>query len=237
MGVKKARSQMEVSTEDRSVALARSAEVKALEADYLAVRENIPTGLKLEETYALSRERVLEALGGDTGDWDDYRWHLKNRIAHVETLERIIHLTPGERVEIEKTAEQYRWGISPFYASLMDPEDRECPVRKQAVPSIKEHLDQSVIADPMIIKYNSPAPLISRLYPDRLIINVTNMCSMFCRHCLRRKDIDFQDVVYPVEMVEEALGYIRENGEIRDVLFTGGGRPFPDRRVPGFHSR
>jgi lysine 2,3-aminomutase len=104
----------------------------------------------------------------------------------------------------------------------MDPEDRFCPVRKQAVPSIMEHIDTSVIKDPMIIKYNSPAPLVSRLYPDRLIINVTNGCAMFCRHCLRRKDIDFEDVTYPQKMLEQALEYVRLNPEIRDVLLTGG---------------
>ena len=216
------RDPMEVEAEDRAVALTRSAEVKELIADFLEAKENILTGLKLEKTYKKAKKRIQKVLGGTDSDWQDYKWHLKHRIVDVDTLGKIIRLTQKEIREIRKTGEQYRWGISPYYASLMDPEDKKCPVRMQAVPSIKENLDTSEVKDPMIIKYNSPAPLISRLYPDRLIINITNMCAMFCRHCLRRKDIGDKDLVYSRSMLREALNYIRQNEEIRDVLLTGG---------------
>ena len=213
---------MAVTSEDREVAHARSAEVKELISDFLQARDRIPTGLKLEKEYKKAKKKILKVLGGGERDWQNYKWHLKNRIEDVETLGKIIRLTQKEVREIRKTCETYRWGISPYYASLMDPEDRKCPVRLQAVPSIRERLDTSEIKDPMIIKYNSPAPLISRLYPDRLIINVTNMCSMFCRHCLRRKDIGHKDLIYSRSQLRQALDYIRENEEIRDVLLTGG---------------
>ena len=213
---------MEVPSEDREVALARSAEVRGLIADFLEVRNKIPTGLKLEKEYLKAKRRILKVLGGKEKNWHNYRWHLKNRIEDVETLGKIIRLTQKEMREIRKTSERYRWGISPYYASLIDPTDKKCPVRLQAVPSIRERLDTSEIKDPMIIKYNSPAPLISRLYPDRLIINVTNMCSMFCRHCLRRKDIGHDDLIYSRSKLRQALEYIRQNPEIRDVLLTGG---------------
>jgi glutamate 2,3-aminomutase len=213
---------MEIPSEDREVALARSAEVKGLITDFLKARNKIPTGLKLEKEYTKAKKRILKVLGGTEKDWQQYKWHLKNRIEDVETLGKIIRLTHKEMREIRKTSERYRWGISPYYASLIDPTDKKCPVRLQAVPSIRERLDISEIKDPMIIKYNSPAPLISRLYPDRLIINVTNMCSMFCRHCLRRKDIGHDDLIYSRSKLRQALEYIRQNQEIRDVLLTGG---------------
>jgi len=133
-----------------------------------------------------------------------------------------LNLDKDEIEDIKKAGSQYRWYISPYYASLMDPEDRNCPIRRQAIPSVYEYMDQSEIVDPPVIKYNSPAPLISRLYPDRLIINVTNQCAMICRHCLRRMDIDTNDVIYPKRMINEALDYVRKNEEIRDVLLTGG---------------
>jgi lysine 2,3-aminomutase len=213
---------MAVDPEDRAVALARSAEVKGLITDFLEVKDKIPTGLKLEKEYAQAKKKILKVLGGNEKDWENYRWHLKNRIQDAETLGKIIQLDEEEVRHIRKTGKQYRWAISPYYASLMDPEDRKCPVRLQAVPSIKELLDTSEVKDPMIIRYNSPAPLISRLYPDRLIINVTNICSMFCRHCLRRKDIGQRDLIYSRSMLKEAVDYIRKNEEIRDVLLTGG---------------
>jgi len=104
----------------------------------------------------------------------------------------------------------------------MDPENRFCPVFMQSVPTITEYLDQEEMKDPYALVYNSPAPLITRLYPDRLIINVTNICAMFCRHCLRKKDIALKDMIYPKEDILAALEYIAECPEIRDVLITGG---------------
>jgi lysine 2,3-aminomutase len=213
---------MEVASKDRATALARSAEVKGLIADFLVARDDIPTGFGLTKEYAKAKKRILKVLKGKDKEWHDYKWQLKNRLSDVDTLGKIIDLSQEEKREIRKAGEQYRWGISPYYASLMHQEDRNCGVRMQAVPSIKERLDTTEIKDPMIIKYNSPAPLTSRLYPDRLIINVTNMCSMFCRHCLRRKDIGHKDLVYSRAQLRQALDYIKENEEIRDVLLTGG---------------
>lgn len=214
--------QMQVSEEDRSIALARSAEVRSLDEEYFQHKEEIPAGLDMVEVFSKRREHILNVLGGTENDWNDYRWQLKNRIGKVDVLSKILNLSDEEKSHIRRTGEMYRWTISPYYASLMDPDNRMCPIRMQAVPSIKEYLDESEVSDPMIIKYNSPAPLISRLYPDRLIINVTNACAMFCRHCLRRKDIEFSDVTYPAEMLDQAIDYVRQNPEIRDVLLTGG---------------
>ena len=213
---------LDVSKENRSIAKARSAEVRELDTDYFEVKDEIPTGLKLADEYRENRARILKVLGGTEEDWNNYQWHLKNHIRDVDILGKIIRLSKKQKENVLKTGSQYRWRISPYYASLMDPEDKHCPVRLQAVPAIEEYLDVSEVTDPMIIKYNSPAPLVSRLYPDRLIINVTNACAMYCRHCLRRKDIDFSDVAYPNKMMKKAIQYVRDNKEIRDVLLTGG---------------
>ena len=139
---------MEVASEERAVALARSAEVKKLISNFLQARERIPTGFKLQKEYDKAKKRILKILDGTEKDWHNYKWHLKNRIEEVETLSRIISLSQKEKREIAKTEELYRWSISPYYASLMDPEDRACPVRLQAVPSIRERLDASEIKDP-----------------------------------------------------------------------------------------
>lgn len=213
---------MEVAQDERAVALARCAEVKALIGDFLAAKDTIPTGLQLAEQFEENRRRVLRVLGASEADWADYLWHMRHRITDVETLATIVRLSDEEIEQIRTANRRYRWAISPYYASLMDPEDRACPVRKQAIPTIQEVRDTTVIEDPMIIKYNSPAPLISRLYPDRLIINVTNACATYCRHCLRRKDIGHRDMIYSRSMLAKALDYIRGNPEIRDVLLTGG---------------
>jgi lysine 2,3-aminomutase len=214
-------SPMYVPEENREIARGRAREHVELISDYLTVRDQIQTGSKEWERLRGNRKRILEILGGGDEDWNDHRWHLAHGISDTETLSKIIQLSPQEIGEIEKTSTRYRWQVSPYYASLMHPEDRTCPVFKQSIPTIQESLGDET-EDHYAIVYNSPAPLVTRLYADRIIINVTNMCAMFCRHCLRKKDISQRDMVYPREDVEAALSYVAQCPEIRDVLLTGG---------------
>ena len=215
-------SPMYVPEENRKVARERAKQHVALIQDYLDVRDDIPTGFLSWEQIQENKQRILNVLKGSEDDWKDYRWHLKHFIRDTETLGHIISLSDQEMQEIEKTAKLYRWQISPYYASLMDPEDRDGPIFMQSVPTIKEYWEKEDEEDHYALAYNSPAPLITRLYPDRVIINVTNICAMFCRHCLRKKDIASKDMIYPKEDIRAALNYIAACPEIRDVLLTGG---------------
>jgi glutamate 2,3-aminomutase len=215
-------SPMYVPEENRRIARERAKRQVGLIADYLKARNTIPTGTGLSARTAEHKKHILKILKGSAEDWDDYRWHLKNAISEIDTLSKIIELSEQEIAGIEKTASRYRWQISPYYASLMDRKDRDCPIYRQAVPTIQEYLDTATVEEPYAMAYNSPAPLITRLYADRIIINVTNVCAMFCRHCLRKKDIHLKDMIYPREDIQAALDYVSECPEIRDVLITGG---------------
>jgi glutamate 2,3-aminomutase len=214
-------SPMYVPEENREIARQRAREHVKLISGYLDARAGIPTGSSESKRIGESRKRILDILGGSEDDWNDYRWHMSHGIKDTETLSRIISLSPREIEEIEKTSGRYRWQVSPYYASLMHAEDRGCPVFMQSIPTNAECLGEDT-EDHYAIVYNSPAPLVTRLYADRVIINVTNMCAMFCRHCLRKKDISQKDMIYPREDVEAALQYVAESREIRDVLLTGG---------------
>jgi len=153
--------------------------------------------------------------------WQDWRWQLAHRINDVITLAKLFDLTVDQCVQIRRVGMRYRWSISPYYASLMEGGEEHDPIRLQSVPSIEE-MDDTGHADPMAEEFTSPAPGVTRRYPDRLIINVTNQCAMYCRHCQRRRNIGEIDRYHPHESLVEALGYIRKNKEIRDVLITGG---------------
>lgn len=216
------KSLLHVTDDQRQAALERCESYTAAIADYLDARARIPSGLNLGEQYALARRRVLDVLGGTEDDWQQWQWHVRHTITDVDTLAEIIELSDVERGQVRAVEQRFRWGVSPYFASLMDPTDRACPIRRQAIPSILELQDQTVETDPETVIYNSPAPLITRLYPDRLVINVTNACTMFCRHCLRRRHIAHENVIYARKDVEQALDYIRRHPEIRDVLITGG---------------
>jgi len=121
-------------------------------------------------------------------DWNDWRWQVRNRITNLEQLKQVVSLTEEEVEGVEKCLQQFRMAITPYYASLMDPEDRNCPVRKQAVPTVHEtHHSVSDMADPLHEDVDSPVPGLTHRYPDRVLLLVTDQCSMYCRHCTRRR--------------------------------------------------
>lgn len=205
----------------RQVSLERAEELKSRIAEYLKVQEDIQTGFKSADTIAAQKKIILEVLGGTEADWDDWHWQMDNRITDVDVLANIINLSDDEYDVIKDIGQQYRWAISPYYASLMDPDDRSCPIRWLAVPSAFEYSERGEL-DPMAETTTSPAPAITRRYPDRLIIKVTNQCAMYCRHCQRRRAIGELDKHSTQEQLTQAVEYVRDNPEIRDVLITGG---------------
>jgi len=206
----------------RQISLKRAKDLKEKIEDYLEVRDRIPVGLKLQKEFEDSKKRILQILGGTEEDWKDYKWQLTNRISDVETLSRVINLSDKDKKEISKIGKKYRWAISPYYASLMHNEDRYGAIRLLAIPTVLETIEENGEIDPMAEEYTNPAGSITRRYPDRLIINVTNECAMYCRHCQRRRNIGQQDEHRSTKIIEESINYIRENSEIRDILITGG---------------
>lgn len=206
----------------RRIALERAEELKDKINDYTIKKDEIKRGMSdLQEGKILDKKnRLLSLLNATEDDWNDWRWQVKNRIDNVKLLAQIINLSEAEIKNIIEVENKYRWGISPYYASLID-EDKLNPVKLQAIPSILE-LNEEGSADPMSEEYTNPAGSITRRYPDRLIINVTNVCPSFCRHCQRRRNIGTVDRHQCRAVLDESIEYIRNNPEIHDVLITGG---------------
>ncbi len=155
--------------------------------------------------------------------WQDWKWQLKNRITTLEQLERVIRLSEQEKADISICLKNFRMAITPYYASLMDPEDPECPIRKQAVPTINEmHILPYELTDPLDEERDSPVKNIVHRYPDRVLFLVTRMCAMYCRHCTRRRTVGEEDFAISEVEIDAAVDYITKNAAIRDVLISGG---------------
>jgi len=190
-------------------------------SDYEKVKTSILTGIEDYERIKYRKKRILEYLNASDKDYDDYRWQMKNRFTGAKGLDELIRLTDEEIRHVNRVAEKYRFAVSPYYLSLIDPGNPDCPVKKQSIPSAAE-LDDKGELDPMDEKGHEIHEIITRRYPDRLIIKVTNICGMFCRFCQRRRLIGEFDRIVPRQKIQKAIEYIAENSEIRDVLITGG---------------
>ncbi len=156
-------------------------------------------------------------------EWNDWRWQFRNVIRDVATLEKVVALTQKEKQDLERCLRKFRMAITPYYAALMDKDYRRCPVRLQAIPSVLELTeDASDLDDPLHEDVDSPVACLTHRYPDRVLLLVTQLCSMNCRHCTRRRLVGFEDAVMSKEQIEKAIEYIRRTPMVRDVLISGG---------------
>lgn len=190
-------------------------------SDYCKIKDSIKTGIEDKEKIEFQKFRIMEYLNASPEQWNDYRWQLRNRFTEVKGIMDILGISEDEANDMAKVGSVYRYAVSPYYLSLIDPENPACPIRLQAVPSIHE-LDDRGVLDPMAEEDTTPEELITRRYPDRLIIKVTNMCGMYCRFCQRRRLIGEFDTHASRNKIMKAIEYVRNNKEIRDVLITGG---------------
>lgn len=154
-------------------------------------------------------------------DWNNWKWQLQNQIKTAEKLKEIFDITQDEFEQLIKVSKKYRFAITPYYLSLIQKFKPNDPIYLQCIPQIDE-LNNVGKIDPMNESQNNPAGAITRRYPDRVILNVTNSCASFCRHCQRRRNIGEKDIYISEVCLEESVEYIKNHPEIRDVLITGG---------------
>ena len=156
-------------------------------------------------------------------DWNNWKWQLRNAIRDIPTLEKVMDLSEEEHDHLSQTLDKFKMAITPYYAALMDKENADCPVRKMAVPQLKElYVDPSDQSDPLHEDVDSPIPGLTHRYPDRVLLLVTRECSMYCRHCTRRRIVGETDVNMGKDRLQKCFEYIRSHDEIRDVIISGG---------------
>lgn len=155
--------------------------------------------------------------------WNDWKWQVKNRIETFEQLKKYIPLSAEEEEGVKQSLTTLRMAITPYYLSLIDPNDPNCPVRKQAVPTgLETHKSIADLLDPLHEDEDSPVPGLTHRYPDRVLFLITDMCSMYCRHCTRRRFAGQTDNESPSERIQKGIDYIARTPEVRDVLLSGG---------------
>lgn len=191
-------------------------------AEYLEEKDvAAPSGIQLWDRIEANQRRIRDVLGMDMNDWESYEGQLKHRIDDVDTLAECVELPPAAIREVTRVTRNYRMRLTPYYASLILPGQINDPVLLQSVPTA-EMVDNLGVELPPVASDHSPARLVDQFYPRVLTIKATNMCAMYCTHCLRIAHIGKRDQVYTKEAYTEALDYIRGNVLIRDVLITGG---------------
>ncbi len=169
---------------------------------------------------------AIEEVKGEMENWYDWKWQLKHTVRDLDTFEKLLNkkFEPERRKKIEQTLEKFPLAVTPYYLSLIDPDDIENdPIFKQSFPSPSELIvSKHDMADPLHEDKDSPVPGITHRYPDRVLLLVSNMCSMYCRHCTRKRRVGDVDSIPDRKQIQAGIDYIKENRQIRDVLLSGG---------------
>ncbi len=180
-------------------------------------------------TKNLVRERFKSAprpeLWKDTpeSDWNNWIWQQQKRIKSMDQLEKVITVDPGERSAFTQSNEMFNMGITPYYASLIDKEDPNCPIRLQSVPKMGElNILSTDLEDPLAEERDMPVPGITHRYPDRVLFYTTHNCPVYCRHCTRKRKVSDPSSSAANKQLEESLAYIEAHKEVRDVVISGG---------------
>lgn len=168
--------------------------------------------------------------------WKDWRWQLRHSIKTLEKFEELlgVKFEEDEREKLKETFEKFPLSITPYYLSLINKKDfKNDPVFKQSFGGIEELITlKSELEDPLSEDSDSPVEGITHRYPDRVLFHVSNICSMYCRHCTRKRKVGDIDYVPSKEQLQKGLDYIANTPHVRDVLLSGGD-PFmlPDDKI------
>ncbi|MDA3844292.1 MAG: lysine 2,3-aminomutase [Candidatus Kapabacteria bacterium] len=158
--------------------------------------------------------------------WKDWNWQMKHAVKDIKTLEKLLGIkyTDEQKSELAKTLEKFPMSITPYYLSLIDSDDfLNDPIYLQSVPLSSELImDAEDMRDPLHEDSDSPVPTITHRYPDRVLFQISNICSMYCRFCTRKRKVGDSDYIPIRGIIKDGINYIRKTPAIRDVLLSGG---------------
>jgi lysine 2,3-aminomutase len=157
-------------------------------------------------------------------DWNNWRWQLQHRITSVEQLQRLMPtLTPEEFAGATLANHKLALAITPYFFSLIDPADENCPIRWQVIPRVEEtNTAPWEMTDPCGEDSHSPVPGLVHRYPDRVLFLVTDRCAAYCRYCTRSRLVSNATGYDFHPQFDKQIEYIRNHPEVRDVLLSGG---------------
>ena len=178
--------------------------------------------------YTKKQKKIAEKISSDAviSNWENWKWQIKHSIRDISTFEELlgIKFKYAEKKELEETLAKFPLSITPYYLSLIDSSDYiNDPIFKQSFPSPSELIiSKCDMKDPLSEDKDSPAPGITHRYPDRVLFHISNTCSMYCRHCTRKRKVGDVDSVPEKDEVLAGIEYIKNNPDVRDVLLSGG---------------
>jgi lysine 2,3-aminomutase len=182
------------------------------------------TAASIMEAWQAQALETRQRVWGDVSDdqWNDWRWQLSHRLNSVDEIAQVVELTDEEREGLS-APDKFRVDVTPYFATLMDPHDDRCPVRRQVIPLGRElRAFTSMMEDSLAEDAHSPVPGLVHRYPDRVLMLVTTQCASYCRYCTRSRIVGDASANFSRQEHQAQIDYIASTPQVRDVLLSGG---------------
>jgi lysine 2,3-aminomutase len=156
-------------------------------------------------------------------EWTHWKWQLQNRARNLKDLEKYFYLSPEEIAIFPQADEFFDFAVTPYYLSLADDQDPNCPIRKQIIPSAQELVRSPYeVADPLAEEAHMPVKGVTHRYPDRALWYLSHVCAVYCRFCTRKRKVGNSQDTPRTEDWDKALAYFQAHQEIKEVILSGG---------------
>ena len=174
------------------------------------------------------QKHIIETIdiATTTANWRDWKWQMKHCTRDLDTFQKLLGIELSEETQeaFKQTVKKFPMSITPYYLSLIDTDNlKNDPVFKQSFPSPLELvISKSEMLDPLHEDKDSPVTGLMHRYPNRVLLMVSNKCSMYCRHCTRKRQVGDVDSIPDKKQISVGIEYIRKTPQVRDVLLSGG---------------
>ena len=176
----------------------------------------------MNETNLKELPEQLEAIDFRQLDW---KAELANNVNSIESLKQYLSLTEEEETSMQEVVDNHPMNIPRYYLSLIDVDDPNDPIRKLAIPTAEEMVVVGQMGettgDPYGDDKHNKGNGILHKYPYSALVVATEYCSMYCRHCFRKRLVGLPNDK-TVENFQGAAKYIAEHKEITNVIISGG---------------
>ena len=145
---------------------------------------------------------------------------LTHNITTAGEIKNYLRLTDEETEKISKIIERFPMSVTRYYLSLINPEDKNDPIRRMCIPNAQE-TNMDGVFDTSGECENTKAEGLQHKYAQTALVLSTNVCAMYCRHCFRKRLVGLSDGE-TVKMFDNVCEYISDNERINNVLVSGG---------------
>ena len=179
-----------------------------------------PSGSTEWEVGARRRELFPEATDAE---WNDWRWQLRRAVTSLDAVMTYGKFPEAERAVLARVTEKYPVIIAPYYLCLVDFSDPQDPIRLQSFP-VRDEIEFFDVGqpDPLEEEEDMPVPGLVHRYPDRVLLQATNLCPMNCRHCTRKREWEEGVWTRTDAEIDRMVEYLAKTPQVRDVLISGG---------------